>query len=480
MATLNAEMTEWLLRNMADYEFYMMHAIFHDPLYRSSLLATPLTPADFLNEEYAIVVGGLITAQNIMRRLGKDAPYPPTPEYMKTYVNLAAREEGSDDEVVDGAMKLVETLQDPSFKDQHYCVNMYFEAWYSTMRAKKVARLLQQPSIPDVRGAVAAMQNAMAAAAQAAFGDEEDEMEQCISGTETDVIIRRSTGLAGLDECMNGGTGPGECYLLFGGTGSGKSVAAGQIVWNEADTNNGFPLIVSTELRAREYVARIVSAAASIPISIIQDCGNFEQIRNAVSKAPSLQHKHERVEKVLSRIEQRLRVAKVTSEDGMDSRELLQREMMRYENKYGQRPTLVILDWLGSVADIQAGSGRRTTSERAMAWETAANGCVKFAEATGIPTLVLAQAVNDAQMKRVLTINDIGISKGIGKNMTLVVGVTNSIDYAGIKAAATGKADIPSAMFLEDQLFCVCKARKGEGRNVRVRREFRFQRFAGK
>jgi hypothetical protein len=40
-------------------------------------------------------------------------------------------------------------------------------------------------------------------------------------------------------------------------------------------------------------------------------------------------------------------------------------------------------------------------------------------------------------------LDDTGISKGIGKNMVAVIGITNAIDQAGIKAAITGKADMP-------------------------------------
>lgn len=158
----------------------------------------------------------------------------------------------------------------------------------------------------------------------------------------------------------------------------------------------------------------------------------------------------------------------------MNLGQLLERESLRYEDKMGHRPTWICLDWLGSVADLNA---RGTTSERAMAWEIAANSGVKFASDTGIPTMILAQAVNDSQLKRILTLADIGISKGIGKNMVAVIGVTNSIDKAGILAADRGKAEMPKGMFLPDQFFCVCKARKGEGNNIPVHRAFRFQRF---
>jgi hypothetical protein len=140
---------------------------------------------------------------------------------------------------------------------------------------------------------------------------------------------------------------------------------------------------------------------------------------------------------------------------------VMEREVLRYESQVGVCPTLVILDWLGSVADVAGGTGG--TSERATA-------CVKFAEDTGIPTLVLTQAVNDAQLKPVLAINDIGIAKGIAKNVVAVIGVTNSVDMAGVAAAVSGKADMPRSMILEHQFFCFCKARKGEGHDVRRRR----------
>jgi len=163
----------------------------------------------------------------------------------------------------------------------------------------------------------------------------------------------------------------------------------------------------------------------------------------------------------------------------MDAKSLLYREIEKYKGFHGRYPTWICLDWLGSMADVQ-GQAAKGTSERAMAWEMSANGCVKFAEETGIPTLVLAQAVNDAQLKPILTISDIGISKGIGKNMVAVIGVTNAIDKAGVQAALLGKAEMPKTSARDEQLFCMAKARNGEGTNIQVRREFRYQRFVAR
>jgi hypothetical protein len=80
----------------------------------------------------------------------------------------------------------------------------------------------------------------------------------------------------------------------------------------------------------------------------------------------------------------------------------------------------------------------------------------------------------------VLTLQDIGISKGIAKNMICAIGITNTIDMAGIKAATLGKGAMPDRMFLDDQFLCVCAARKGEGTVIPVTRKFLFQKFVQK
>jgi len=94
--------------------------------------------------------------------------------------------------------------------------------------------------------------------------------------------------------------------------------------------------------------------------------------------------------------------------------------------------------------------------------------------------LILAQAVNDAQMKSVLVLGAIGIAKGIGKNMIVVIGITNTIDKAGVAAAVRGQAEMPLSMILQDQFFCVFRARKSEIRNISIRRGFRYQRFVAR
>lgn len=480
MSTITKEMAQWLADNRDTYAFYLLHGMLHDQLLRANMLSVPVTAEDFEREEHALVIGALISATKIANQLGKTVPTPPTREFLRSYLSVAAKAEGSDDEVVTRAGQLIETLQDPAFTAQHYCIRPYFEAWYGGVRAKKAARRIQRDVVPDVHGQIREMQQALQAAAQAVTADEEDPMENFMRGETMERVARKPSGISGLDQCLNGGWGAGECYLLFGGTAAGKSIAAGQCAWWEASNNDGWPLIVTTELTPREYAVRTVSNAAGIPINIIQDAENVPQMRQAIASNPASLYRLDKAEEVIAKFGERVRVHKVSTEDGLNLKALLERECLRYEAKMQRRPTWVCLDWLGSVADVGSAGGKNGTAERALAWEMSANSGVKFAAESGIPLLILAQAVNDSQLKRILTINDIGISKGIGKNMVMVVGITNTIDKAGIIAAERGKADMPRGMMLEDQFFCVCKARKGEGLNIQVRREFRFQRFSAK
>lgn len=451
-------------------------AAMHDPLMRSTLMSVPVTPDDFSEAEYAVIWHALNGAVKITNLLGRQLPTPPSKDFLRSYLNVAALNEELPTDMKPRVFEIVEELQNPAYAENHYCVRPYLELWYGGGRAKKAARKLQADKVPDVPKQLEIMQQALSAAHQASRAGEDDLMDSFLGGQSLDRIPRRPTGIAGLDDGLNGGWGRNECYLLFGGTGSGKSIAAAQCAWWEAVNNDGWPLVITTELFPREYAARTVSNAAGIPIPVVQDCENIVQIRQAVAADPAISYRLKKVDEVLDRIRDRIRYHKVSPEEGMNLRMLMEREVLLYEKKTGHLPTWICLDWLGSVADLNTG-GARTTSERALVWEMSANSGVKFAEDSGIPTLILAQAVNDAQLKRILTINDIGISKGIGKNMIVAIGVTNTIDKAGITAAERGKGEMPRSLILEDQFFCLCKARKGEGTNIPVRREFRFQRF---
>ena len=468
-------MNTWLASNQDSYEFYLLHAMFNDPLFRGSMLGVPLEGDDFGKDEHELLLMALKLAVKISAATGEDLGFPPDSEWMKTCIRTAWESATLEKDTMLNAIDMLGPLSAPVYQAQWVHVNPFFEAWLTTSRLKRYARKAQMSKVADSAAFVTLMQKDINAAHAATVSIDDDEMNQCIVGASSDVPLRRRTGIEGLDEALNGGWGAGECYLLFGGTGSGKSIAAGQCAWFEA-SNDGWPLVISTELKAREYLARIVSNAATIPINYLQDCENFLQIRQAVAMIPGFGNKMRLVDEILDTIRQRVRIAKVNTDDGLDAKALFYREIEKYNRLYGRYPTWTSLDWLGSMADVQD-QAKKGTSERAMAWEVSANGCVKFSDESGIPSLILAQAVNDAQLKAILTISDIGISKGIAKNMVAAIGATNFIDKPGIAAAMAGKQDMPKSMIKKEQFFCMAKARKGEGNNIPVERDFKHQRF---
>lgn len=466
------EMREWLRHNRLHFQFYLLHAIFHDLSWRSKILSMPLVSEAFETPGHDLLSVAITNAVKIARSTGMIVPVPPSVAYLKTHLETAARSEGFENWELELAEEVTGQLQDPSYKMHHECIPHYLEAWYGSAHAKRIARKLLQIPIPNLPDILSALKTVTAAAADAACGKENDPYLQVLYSKEPEMLSRSPTGIEGLDRCLNGGWGEGECSILFSGTGAGKSIIAGQCAWHEAAHNGGYPLIISTELMPEEYVARMISCGFSIPISLIQDCRNYLQIQRAIIASPEHSSKALETLKALEVFGDRIHIAKISTDDGLASRAILEREVLRYEMRHGHPPTWVCLDWLGSVADLGGGTSRGS-AERAAEWERAANGCVMFAEDYGIPTLVLAQAVNDAQTKRVLTINDIGISKGIGKNMVSVIGLTNAVK----RGSSRGKALSSSGVFDESQWLCVCKSRKGEAKNIPVMRDFEYQRF---
>lgn len=474
---LTPDEVAWLATNRESYEYYLVHSMLHDRGRLNAMMGVPLVPADFANPAMMGIVLGLAMGLSITKRIGVELPAPPTGEFLRTYIEAANKKDGDlDENEVTAAVEMVTKMQDPSTSQYWYCIDRYFEVWLTTVRAKRLSRQVAAKPVLDVGSLVESLQRDSRAAASAIYRVEDDDMESAFTGTSEVYKQRRSTGIEGLDRCLNGGWGDGECYLLFGGTGSGKSISAAQTAWHNAFVG-GYSLVVSTELPTIEVINRIVSCACGINIEWIQDCLNVGQIRQAVAmKNPVFLDK---LNDVLHIIRTRMRIVKIHPDQGMNARGILEQQLAIFEQRMGVKPNFVVFDWLGRVADM-GGDGKSSSADRAMVWERSADGCVQFAEVTGIPTLVLAQGQNNCHLKFTLTLDDIGISKGIAKQMVAVIGITNTVDKAAIAAAAKGVADMPKKTTLDDQFMCVCKARKGEGSNIPVQREFRYQRFSPK
>lgn len=472
--TLTPDQLTWLSANKSGYELILMHAILHDRGRRMAMLGVPLGPLDFGSPALAAILQGLILAQSVMARMDADMPYPPTVEQLRTYMFAATKEAGSlvsGEDLEDGYAALA-TLQDPGRKDQWYFLDTYFTAWLSSVRAKGYARKAQMNPVADAGEMAALIQRDIRKAESAIWTQENDDMFQALYGTSEVGKVRRSTGFGALDEALNGGWGEAECCGLMAGTGGGKSALAGQVGYSNASTG-GDTLILTTELPVVEYMVRMISNACSIKINLIQDCLNMGQVKAMVAAHdPAALDK---VDKALSVMVGRMRIIKLHPDQGLNARAIMEREVMLYEQQMGRKPTLVIFDWLGRVADV-AGTGKQ--SDRTVAWELAADSCVQFSEVSGIPALILLQAVNNANTKRILTIEDTGISKGVWKQMVMGFAVTNAIDMAAAKQAMlTGALQTTMKTTPDEQAFCIIKSRKGEGTFIPVKRQMIYQRF---
>lgn len=467
-------MEAWLSTNRGSYEWYLLHAMLHDRSRALKMLTVPLMPSDFSDEPQAVMYSA-IRSMHSLAPVTSTELYPPDFLALLDALNTACTQEACGPEVLEACVKQAAKLMAREHMERRWSViDAYFETWLTSHRAKVLSRQAQISKLPNSEEMIRRMQSDLAAA-RAAIRPEVDEMDLLFDSEDEDAVVRRPTGILPLDLVLNGGWGEKECYLIFSGTGGGKSILAGQCAWSECN-NDGWPLIVSTELQTYEYLARILSCACSIPINVLQDAKNFKQMRIRTYQDPALHNRIRKLEEAHAALRARWRVHKVRGDDGLNAKALLETHALRFEEVMKRPPTLVILDWLGTLADQSVGGMK--SSERAQVWEHAANGCVSFAELTGIPTVVLAQGTNDCQLHRVLTQQQIAVGKGILKQMTAGFGVTNYVDKESIAAAVKGNADMPKLMTPPEQLLCPVKARKGEGVPIPIMREFQYQRFS--
>lgn len=472
---LSPDQLTWLSANKDGYELILMHAILHDQLRRAAMINLPLTARDFSSGSLAAIWQGVVMADGIMRRINFEMPTPPGLDCLRPYMVAATKDKTSivaEDELP-AAYDLLEELQSPHRKEQWYFLDTYFSAWLTSSRAKIYARRAQMNAIANADEMVSLLSKDIQKANAATFSTESDDMYKAIYGTDEERKTRIATGFSALDQATGGGFGEAECFGLFSGTKGGKSVCAAQVGYYIASTG-GDTLIISTEMPVMAYINRMISNACSIKISLIKDCLNVGQIRQVVTADnPSAL---DRVDVAVKSIVDRVRIVKVHPDQGLGARALMEQQVQVYIQQKGRRPSIVIFDWLGRIAD--SGNAAGSSSDRILAWERAADSCVQFSEVSGIPALILFQAVNNAQTKSILTLDDIGISKGVFKQMTMGFGITNTIDKAAIKQALmTGALQDTMYTTLEDQLFCIVASRQGEATYIPVKRQFLYQRF---
>jgi hypothetical protein len=473
MAEFTGEMKSWLEANMKEYESFLLHGIFHNPMIRRSTLGV-IAHSDMSESSSGLIVAALQVATGIHEEIGDELPYPPTLTQMMPHIRAAAATCDYNDDEIKEACRAVIALHDTDRCSTHVYVDPYFYAWFTTTRARRASRAALRSSVVDASAMITDLQADIDRASNA-FSGGNDEMDEFYDSEDTPDVERTSTGIPGLDECMNGGYADGEAYLLFAGTGGGKSILAGQLAL-EAATRGKKVLIVSTELKVYEYFGRMTSAFLSIPINLLEKCKTLSSIRRVIASDVKHMRKLDEFDKLSAVLRKNLIIRKIDPDEAKTAAAALERETAFAEAKFGCKVDLELLDWLGALAE-KTTQRAMTSSDRSAAWEVSALGVCRWASRRNVATFYLAQAVNDSEKHAVLGLGEIGLGKGIAKEAVMAIGITNRSDAQAIKAASLGKGEMPREKCLIDQLFCVAKARKGETLNIPVKREFRFQRF---
>jgi replicative DNA helicase len=268
-------------------------------------------------------------------------------------------------------------------------------------------------------------------------------------------VFRIGTGLSDLDICIGGGLGQGEGTLFIGAQGSGKTIIACQIAANIA-AHSKHVLFITTEQRHRDLELRIISNRCNVPFDRIKD--NFRPDRDLSSVE---------FEKYCVLVEQ-LRDY-LHFKDWMEDRARsvitdLDTELDKVEDKYG-KVDCIILDWIGGALGSE--SVKNPEAIRHI-YQATADKMASIASDRNMVSVSFAQAAMGlCYNKKRIDATMLAECKNMGRNMTNVI---------GISALTEKESDDKEAIYLVNQIFWVSKARKGENKQIKFKREYRYQR----
>jgi hypothetical protein len=260
------------------------------------------------------------------------------------------------------------------------------------------------------------------------------------------------TEWGGLNEKLGGGMSLGECFLVVGGSGAGKTVFSTQVFshWGLCEKKGVYLTTEQKpwELRLRNYAQRM-----SLPFTLVKE-------PHALASLPAPKKKQKlEIEEKFDR--------NLFWKDWSDGRGAsvvadLEHVLEEAHDELGDLHFFII-DWIGGALP--------ETTEADMVrhlFMGSANHSIKMAKKHNLVGIVLAQAdptkgYNNPRVQP----EHVSECKGMHKNMTGFVGIS------GLRPTDAGD----DKGFKREQTFNVGKSRMGEGGLVNVVREFEYQRF---
>lgn len=254
----------------------------------------------------------------------------------------------------------------------------------------------------------------------------------------------------------------GDAYMFQAPTGGGKTVMATQILVDLIGQGRK-GLFISTEQPWREIEPRLISNAVDIPIS-------EEFLRNQFDyqKAEELQPSS-RLDDIIA-WEESIKGMFVFSHWNTDNtqsvRTDLEATIRKSRSLLGCDPEFVILDWIGGAlgSDVNSDNLR-------FVYQATADAFAAASQKHNFIGIAFAQSKMD-RTYYALGSEQLAECKTMHRKFTALVGIT----AISVKDDQQQQANT-EPKYQADQFLDVSKSRKGEAARIRVKRDFKYQRF---
>jgi hypothetical protein len=274
------------------------------------------------------------------------------------------------------------------------------------------------------------------------------------------------TGLPDLDRAMGGGFYPGETHLVAAATGGGKSILAAQFLLAAILKGRNFVLFM-TEQGSANYIYRMVSNYTNTPFSEFVQRGDQGTEEKEINAIPDIvwnsPEKRKRLEELDGLLKRHVWFADWSNATGNSIVKTLEPEMASLARMTSFRVDGMLFDWVGGALNDES-----PKEQMRFVYQEGADYLVKHCKVNNIAGVAFCQAaITQGFFKnKFVGVQHIAEAKAMAAKMTGFIGVSS------LKSDMEGKARLDELQFLN-----VDKGRNGPCGPVKVKQNFRFQRF---
>jgi hypothetical protein len=265
--------------------------------------------------------------------------------------------------------------------------------------------------------------------------------------------------LSGLSRAI-GGFFAGDAYMFQSPSGGGKTVMACQLLVEFVKAHLDV-VFISTEQPWKEIEPRILASSCNIPIDRPYLINRFDYFGAKAYKAEMA-----RIVAWEAMAAKHFLFVRWNTDNSQSVRTDLEATIRLATAKFGKKPKVVILDWVGGALgdNVDAANLR-------FAYQAAADAFASAADKHQFIGIATAQSKNDRNY-RALSAEQLAENKSMHRKFTTLVGIT-----AIVENEEESKLDPNNRRCRAEQWLDISKARKGMEMRIRVRRQFDMQKF---